>query len=167
MKLHVIQSPAEAVDNAELMNFIDLDNIDMSRFEFGKVNPMCGRAAYEYVEKSIQLANAREVDAVTTTTINKEALKLAGVPYIGHTEIFGALTGTEDPLTMFEVHGMRIFFLSRHVSLRKACDMVTKERIKDYVKRSLEVLKKLGVKDGTMAIAAANMVFSEPRNRQK
>jgi 4-hydroxythreonine-4-phosphate dehydrogenase len=156
MKLHVIQSPAEAVDDAELMNFIDLDNIDMSRFEFGKVNPMCGRAAYEYVEKSIQLANAREVDAVTTTTINKEALKLAGVPYIGHTEIFGALTGTEDPLTMFEVHGMRIFFLSRHVSLRKACDMVTKERIKDYVKRSLEVLKKLGVKDGTMAIAGLN-----------
>ena len=49
MKLHVIQSPAEAVDNAELMNFINLDNIDMSRFEFGKVNPMCGRAAYEYV----------------------------------------------------------------------------------------------------------------------
>lgn len=156
MKLHVIQSPAEAVDNAELMNFIDLDNIDMSRFEFGKVNPMCGRAAYEYVEKSIQLANAHKVDAVTTTTINKEALKLAGVPYIGHTEIFGALTGTEDPLTMFEVHGMRIFFLSRHVSLRKACDMVTKERIKDYVKRSLEVLKKLGVKDGTMAIAGLN-----------
>ena len=156
MKLHVIQSPAEAVDNAELMNFIDLDNIDMSRFVFGKVNPMCGRAAYEYVEKSIQLANAHKVDAVTTTTINKEALKLAGVPYIGHTEIFGALTDTEDPLTMFEVHGMRIFFLSRHVSLRKACDMVTKERIKDYVKRSLEVLKKLGVKDGTMAIAGLN-----------
>ena len=156
MKLHVIQSPAEAVDNAELMNFIDLDNIDMSRFEFGKVNPMCGRAAYEYVEKSIQLANTHKVDAVTTTTINKEALKLAGVPYIRHTEIFGALTGTEDPLTMFEVHGMRIFFLSRHVSLRKACDMVTKERIKDYVKRSLEVLKKLGVKDGTMAIAGLN-----------
>ena len=49
MKLHVIQSPAEAVDDAELMNFIDLDNIDIIRFEFGKVNNMCGRAAYEYV----------------------------------------------------------------------------------------------------------------------
>lgn len=82
--------------------------------------------------------------------------RFKSVPYIGHTEIFGALTGTEDPLTMFEVHGMRIFFLSRHVSLRKACDMVTKERIKDYVKHSLEVLKKLGVKDGTMAIAGLN-----------
>lgn len=34
--------------------------------------------------------------------------------------------------------------------------MLTKERIKDYVKHSLEVLKKLGVKDGTMAIAGLN-----------
>ncbi len=156
MKLHIIENVAEAADAPSLMNFIDLDNINMDKFEFGKVNPMCGRAAYEYVEKSIQLANSRKVDAVTTTTINKEALKLAGVPYIGHTEIFGALTETEDPLTMFEVHGMRIFFLSRHVSLRNACDIVTKDRIKDYVKRSLDVLKKLGVSEGTMAIAGLN-----------
>lgn len=156
MKLHIITNVSEAVDDPDFMNFIDLNNIDMSKFEFGKVNPMCGRAAYEYVEKSIQLANNKEVDAVTTTTINKEALKLAGVPYIGHTEIFGALTGTEDPLTMFEVHGMRIFFLSRHVSLRDACDIVTKDRIKDYVKRSLKVLEKLGVSEGTMAIAGLN-----------
>ena len=156
MKLHIITNVSEAVDDPDFMNFIDLNNIDMSKFEFGKVNPMCGRAAYEYVEKSIQLANNKEVDAVTTTTINKEALKLAGVPYIGHTEIFGALTDTEDPLTMFEVHGMRIFFLSRHVSLRDACDIVTKDRIKDYVKRSLKVLEKLGVSEGTMAIAGLN-----------
>lgn len=156
IELHLIDVPAQAVDRPGLMNFIDLDNVDMSQFHFGKVSPMCGRAAYEYIERSISLANNGDVDAVTTTTINKEALKLAGVPYIGHTEIFGALTGTDDPLTMFEVHGMRIFFLSRHVSLRDCCDLVKKDRIKDYVKRSLEVLKKLGVTDGTMAVAGLN-----------
>ncbi len=155
-KLNLITDTRDAVDEAGVMNFWDLDNIDMARFEFGKVNPMCGQAAFEYIEKAIALANAGAVDAVTTTTINKEALKLAGVPYIGHTEIFGALTGTEDPLTMFEVHGMRIFFLSRHVSLRDSCNLVTKSRIKDYVKRSLEVLAKLGVTDGTMAVAGLN-----------
>lgn len=155
-EIRLIDSPVEAADDPGVMNFIDLDNVDMAQFAFGKVNPMCGRAAYEYIERSIALANAHEVDAVTTTTINKEALKLAGVPYIGHTEIFGALTGTEDPLTMFEVHGMRILFLSRHVALRDACGLVTKERIKDYVKRGLEVLKQLGVTEGVMAVAGLN-----------
>jgi 4-hydroxythreonine-4-phosphate dehydrogenase len=117
---------------------------------------MCGRAAYEYIAKSIELANEGKVDAVTTTAINKESLRAGGINYIGHTEIFGALTGTGDPLTMFETNGMRIFFLTRHVSLREMLDLVTKDRIKDYVKRCMKALEKLGVTEGTMAIAGLN-----------
>jgi 4-hydroxythreonine-4-phosphate dehydrogenase len=142
--------------NDGAINLIALDNINMARFEFGAVDGMCGRGAYEYIAKSIELALARKADAVATTPINKESLKAGGVPFIGHTEIFGKLTGTADPLTMFETRGLRVFFLSRHVSLRKACDMVTKERIVDYVKRSVSMLKKLGVSAGAMAVAGLN-----------
>ena len=161
MQLNIIEEPGDALDDPGKMNFIHIDNIDLNRFEYGKVNPMCGKAAYEYVEKAIALANEKKADAVTTTTLNKEAMKKAGVPYIGHTEIFGALTGSDDPLTMFEVHGMRIFFLSRHVSLRDACDMVTKDRIIDYAKRSLKVLEKMGVTEGEMAVAGLNPHIGE------
>ena len=128
----------------------------MDKFEIGKVSGMCGKAAYDYIAKSIDLANKGDVAAVATTPINKESLKAGGVPYIGHTEIFGALTNTQDPLTMFEVRNLRVFFLSRHVSLRQACDFVTKDRIIDYVKRCKDVLNTLGVEDGTMAIAGLN-----------
>ena len=76
--------------------------------------------------------------------------------FIGHTEIFSALTHSNDPLTLFEVRNLRVFFLSRHVSLRKACDMVTKERIIDYVIRCTRALRKLGITEGTMAIAGLN-----------
>ena len=57
---------------------------------------------------------------------------------------------------MFETNGMRVFFLTRHVSLREMLDMITKERTKDYVKTVPEALKRLGVTDGTMAIAGLN-----------
>ena len=57
---------------------------------------------------------------------------------------------------MFQVRNLRIFFLTRHVSLRQACDMVKKERIKDYVKRCRAMLKSLGVEAGTMAVAGLN-----------
>ena len=156
LTIKTIKEPEQGDYSKGIMNLIDLHNIDMDKFEMGKVDGMCGKAAYDYIEKSIQLANDKKVAAVSTTPINKEALKAGGVNFIGHTEIFGALTNTPDPLTMFEVHGMRVFFLSRHVSLRKACDMVTKDRIEDYVKRCLEALKKLGVTEGTMAIAGLN-----------
>ena len=98
---------------------------------------MCGKAAYEYIAKCIELANEGKVDAVATTPSNKESFRAGGINYIGLTEIFGSLTGTEDPLTMFETNGMRVFFLSRHVSLREILDMITKDLIIDYVKRCM------------------------------
>ncbi|MBQ2293893.1 MAG: 4-hydroxythreonine-4-phosphate dehydrogenase PdxA, partial [Spirochaetales bacterium] len=103
------------------LNIIPIDNVDFTALHIGEVSAMCGKAAYEYIEKSIDLAIKKQVAAVATAPINKESLKAANIPYIGHTEIFGALTNTADPLTMFEVRNLRIFFLTRHVSLRNAC----------------------------------------------
>lgn len=154
IKLHIIEKPEDYNDG--YLNIIAINNIDFTKLRIGEVSAMCGKAAYEYIEKSIKLAMEKQVVAVATPPINKESLKAANIPYIGHTEIFGALTNTADPLTIFEVHGLRIFFLTRHVSLRKACDLITKERIEDYVKRCVKVLEKLGVSQGTMAIAGLN-----------
>ena len=156
LEINVVKTPEDGKYEPGVLNLIDLDNIDMAQFRVGEVNGMCGKAAYEYIAKSIELANARIVDAVSTTPINKESLRKGGVNFIGHTEIFSALTHTDDPLTLFEVNNLRVFFLSRHVSLRKACDMVTKDRIIDYVIRCTAALRKLGVTEGTMAIAGLN-----------
>lgn len=156
LEIRAVERPEDGDYRLGVLNLIDLDNVDMARFQVGQVSGMCGRAAYDYIAKSIELANARIVDAVSTTPINKESLKEGGVNFIGHTEIFSALTHTHDPLTLFEVRNLRVFFLSRHVSLRKACDMVTKDRIVDYVIRCTEALRKLGVTEGTMAIAGLN-----------
>lgn len=154
--IRVIQTPNDGDYRPGLLNLFDIDNIDMDQFRVGEISGMCGKAAYEYIEKAIELANNRLVDAVSTTPINKESLKKGGVNFIGHTEIFAALTHTHDPLTLFEVNNLRVFFLTRHVSLRKACDMVTKERIVDYVIRCTEALNKLGITEGIMAIAGLN-----------
>jgi len=156
LRIKTVKGPEEGEFDKGILNLIDLDNVDMDQFAFGEVSGMCGRAAYEFIEESIRLANEGRADAVATTPINKEALRAAGIPFIGHTEIFSALTKTEDPLTMFETNGLRVFFLTRHVSLRNMLDMVTRERIKDYVKRCLEALKRLGVEEGTMAVAGLN-----------
>lgn len=156
MAIHVVKEPREGRFEEHVINLMNLDNVDMGRLKLGEISSMCGQAAYEYIAESISLANEGKVAAVSTTPINKESLRAAGVPFIGHTEIFGALMDTPDPLTMFEVRNMRVFFLTRHVSLRKACDMITKERVMDYVKRCTQALRQLGVEDGTMAIAGLN-----------
>lgn len=156
LTVKIISAVKEADFTPGVLNLIDLNNIDMSKFAFGKVSGMCGKAAYAYIAKCIELANAREVDAVATTPINKESLHAGEIPFIGHTEIFGALTNTPDPLTMFETRGLRVFFLTRHLSLLQMLGQIKKDRIIDYVKRCTEALRRLGVTEGTMAVAGLN-----------
>ena len=155
LEVHVIEDTNDGRYETGVVNLIDLGNIDMDHFAYGTVSANAGQAAYDYIAKGVELFNAGQVDVIATSPINKEALKAAEVPYIGHTEILGGLTNVTDPLTMFEVDSLRVFFLSRHVSLRKAIDMVKKERLVDYIKRSIIELDKLGVK-GTLIVSGLN-----------
>ena len=125
----------------------------------GTVRAFAGQHAFDCIVRAHELCSSGKAKAVATAPVNKESLRAAGVPYIGHTEIFGALTGVKDPLTMFETDGLRIFFLTRHVSLRQACDLVTEDRIIDYLRRSAEALRKTGVRadeDHPIAVAGLN-----------
>lgn len=156
LSLHVIQDISEAVFQPGSIEVLDLANVDPARFRFGQVDGQCGRASYEYIEKAISCAMSGQLDAIATAPINKESIHAANVPYIGHTEIFGSLTGTEDPLTMFETNNLRIFFFTRHLSLRSMLDQIRKEPLKEFARRCREALERLGIQDGTMAVAGLN-----------
>ena len=155
LKVNVLTNPKEGIYQLGTIDLVAVNNIDQSEFEYGKVSAMCGNAAFEYIKKTVELSDEGLVDSIATTPINKESLKAAKVPFIGHTEIYGNLSNTADPLTMFEIDKLRVLFLSRHVSLRQAIDMVKKERLIDYSIRSLKALERLGV-TGRLAIAGLN-----------
>lgn len=156
LRIKCIEEPANGDYTPGVLNLIDLDNIDMNALKIGEIQAMTGQAAYEYIKKATELCLAHKADVLSTTAINKESLKLAEVPYIGHTEIVGALTGTKNPLTMFQVRNLRVFFLTRHVSLRKACDLVTKDSLLIFISDCVKALEVLGVKNPKIAVAGLN-----------
>src|SRR3990170_1821631 len=134
---------------------IDLANVD-HRLQWGKVQATAGAAAGQFIERAVQEALAGRVDALATAPISKEALWRAGYRYPGHTEMLGALTGRPDPLTMFQVRNLRIFFLTRHLSLREAVDQVTRSRIAAILPRIDEALRSIGFERPRVAVAALN-----------
>lgn len=155
LKVRAIGKPAEARFVAGSIEVIDFANADPAAFEPGKVQALCGQAAWDYIQAVVQAALRGEIEVINTAPINKESIQAAGVPYIGHTEMLAGLTGAHDPLTMFETLGLRVFFLSRHVSLRKSCDLVTKERLLDYIERCHQAMNQLGL-GGELAVAGLN-----------
>ncbi|WP_373483215.1 4-hydroxythreonine-4-phosphate dehydrogenase PdxA [Acetobacterium sp.] len=156
LTINCISDPREGNYVPGVLNLIDLDNIEMKQLKMGAVQAMTGKAAYQTIEAATRLCLDKKADVLTTTCINKESLQSARVPHIGHTEMIGALTGTKKPLTMFQVDALRVFFLSRHVSLRQACDLVTQDNMAAFIDQSVAALKILGVSNPHLAVAGLN-----------
>jgi len=142
-------SPAGSV------RLLDLANVD-HRLQWGKIQATAGAAAGQFIERAVQETLAGRADALATAPINKEALWRAGYRYLGHTEMLGALTGSPDPLTMFAVRNLRVFFLTRHMSLREAVAEVKRDRLGAILPRIVGELQKLGFDRPHIAVAALN-----------
>ena len=156
LTLRTVTDPAQGRSQAGVIDLVDLANVDAERVAFGQIQAAAGRAAYEFIERAVALCQAGQVDALATTPINKEAFKAAGVRDIGHTALLGRLTGTHDPLTLFQVFDLKVFFLSRHVSLAGAIRLVTRQRVLDYLQRCAQALEALGFPHPRLAVAGLN-----------
>lgn len=156
VNFRVIDSPKDVTGEKNAIEIIDLKNVDLKSLVIGTPSALSGRASLQYIERAVNYALKGEVNAIATAPINKKAINMAGSKYIGHTEILAALCGVDEPLTMFWVKGVRIFFLTRHVALSEAIKAVKKERIIGMTLRVERALRQLRIKRPKIAIAALN-----------
>jgi 4-hydroxy-L-threonine phosphate dehydrogenase PdxA len=113
-----------------------VDVLSTSDLPTGRIDARAGQAAYDYVVKAIDLANAGAIDAIVTAPIAKEAMKAAGIPYPGHTEILADKSGTSDFAMMLANDELRSILVSIHVSLAEAIRLVTRERVLKTIRRA-------------------------------
>jgi 4-hydroxythreonine-4-phosphate dehydrogenase len=130
---------------------------------WGEVDARAGRAAVTAIEVATKAAMDGQVSGIVTGPINKEAIWAAGSKHLGHTEMLGELTGVTRQDTMFVVrntekpgHHLKVFFTTRHVSLRKALDQITRERVGDSIRGALTALRVFGTDAPRLAVAAVN-----------
>lgn len=155
-KFRRLDSPRNAKGEIGIIDVVDLKNVDMKTLKIGTISAEAGRASLDYVEKAVAYALRGDAQAIVTAPINKKAIQEAGSRHIGHTELIAALSGVNEPLTMFWVRGARIFFLTRHLPLKEALKAVRKERLMDAIIHVDGVLRQIGVVDPRLAVAALN-----------
>ena len=156
LKLNVIKDTKKIKGEFGTIDLLDLDNIEFDEFDYGKVSVKAGKASLDYIYKGIDLAINGLVDAVVTGPIHKEAIKAAGSPYAGHTEIFASRTKTKNYAMMLADKNLRVIHVSTHVSLRQACDLVKKERVLTVIRLANRALKDLGIKNPKIGVAGLN-----------
>jgi 4-hydroxythreonine-4-phosphate dehydrogenase len=156
LKVNAVIRPSESIFESGVVDVLDLKNVNVETLEYGKVSSMAGKAAFEAIEKVIALAMDGQIDASVTGPINKESLNRAGYSYSGHTEIFAEYTNTKQ-YTMFLVEGdMRVVHVSTHVSLKRACELVKKERVLEVIQLANDACKRLGIVKPVIGVAGLN-----------
>jgi 4-hydroxythreonine-4-phosphate dehydrogenase len=158
LEVRSVEQPAEAGEHAGIVDLIDLANIDIERIGRARVSAEVGRAAYEYLERAAQLALREEVGAIVTAPLNKEALSEAGWVGVGHTELLARFAGVPDKSVamMLASKSLRVVHVSTHVSLRRAIEMVTPERIVTAARLAGETARDIIGRDPHLAVAGLN-----------
>lgn len=154
--IHAIEKIEEAAFSYGVIDVYDLKNVKTEQLIPGQVSAMAGNAAFEAVRKVIQLALAGDVHATVTAPINKESINLAGHHYAGHTEIYAQFTQTKTYAMLLVEEALRVIHVSTHVPLRKACDLVKKERILDVTQLLHDACVQFGIPDPKIGIAGLN-----------
>jgi 4-phospho-D-threonate 3-dehydrogenase / 4-phospho-D-erythronate 3-dehydrogenase len=154
--LNRIAGPEAIADRPGTIDVLHQETADPAMLRMGEVQPQGGEAAYAAIKASIELAMADRVAGVVTAPINKESLQAAKIPFIGHTEMFAEHTGAAEEMTMFTISGLKIFFLTRHLSLLKACQSITEPRVAKGIDNCIKALHQLGYEQPHLAVAALN-----------
>jgi 4-hydroxythreonine-4-phosphate dehydrogenase len=150
-----VDGPAAARYEPGTAEIIDLANVPPD-LPAGRVSGVAGRAAFAAIETTTRLALSGAVDAVATAPVNKEALRAGGVPYLDHTGALAALSNAPEVTTLFVLDQLRIFFATRHLSLRRAIDSLTVDGITGSLRHAHDQLERFGFPRPRLAVAALN-----------
>ena len=154
-EIRMINNVSDVQFEPEYLNYIDCGGVD-HKIMLGEINGDCGKAAFNFIETAIDWCLQHKVTAMATAPINKESLKAAQVPYLDHTEILARLTHSDNPMTLFMVKNLRIFFYSRHISLKKVSEALEVDKLVESLRCCNTALSQLGIKKPRIAIAALN-----------
>jgi 4-hydroxythreonine-4-phosphate dehydrogenase len=155
LRVNEIEGPEEATFEPDTVDVLAVGGL-LEDLPFGALDARAGDAAFRYLERATELANAGRAGAIATAPLNKEAMHLAGHKYPGHTEILAELTGTKDYAMMLVTEELNVIHVSTHVALREAIERVRPERELAVIRLAHDALRKLGVEKPRVAVAGLN-----------
>jgi 4-hydroxythreonine-4-phosphate dehydrogenase len=133
-----------------------LDMKSLTSFKKAVADRNNGIASVTYIRKAVDLALGKKADAVVTAPISKEALKLGGFPWPGHTEMLAEFTGAKEYAMMLQGGHLRVILVTIHTALRNVPDLIRRERVLKTIRLAQQACKMLGMDRPAIAVAGLN-----------
>ena len=126
------------------------------RFVPGVLSADAGRAAYDAIVRAVDDACWGRVQGIATAPVSKEAFRLAGLPWAGHTDLLAHLTGASDVAMMFYSEALRVVLATVHIALADVPRALTAPLVEKTVALTARGLPRFGIAAPRIAVAGLN-----------
>jgi 4-hydroxythreonine-4-phosphate dehydrogenase len=125
-------------------------------FAPGVLSAAAGRAAYDTIVRAVADARNGAVDAIATAPVNKEAFRLAGLQWSGHTDLLAHLTGANHVAMMFHSDALRVVLATVHIPLADVSRLLTRQSLEATIELTARELPRFGIAAPRIAVAGLN-----------
>jgi 4-hydroxythreonine-4-phosphate dehydrogenase len=115
-----------------------------------------GRAAYDAICLAARDALGDQVAGIATAPVNKLAFARAGLPWKGHTDLLGHLTGVSRVAMMFWSEPLKVVLATVHVALADVSRALTREVLDGIIDLTARELPRFGIAEPRLALAGLN-----------
>ena len=125
-------------------------------FTPGELSAEAGRAAYDAIVRAVDAAMSHDVDAIATAPVNKEAFRLAGLPWAGHTDLLAHLTAARHVAMMFHSDELRVVLATVHIALGDVPRALTRDSFEATIDLTARELPRFGIARPRIGVAGLN-----------
>ncbi|HEX9464920.1 MAG TPA: 4-hydroxythreonine-4-phosphate dehydrogenase PdxA [Alphaproteobacteria bacterium] len=142
---------------------LERQQLKPGELKLGQIDAAHGRAALDSAATAIKAAMSGNVHAVVGAPHTEKAIALAGIPFDGYPSFVARTTGVDpdNAVLMICWKSTRIAHVTLHVSLRRAIELITRERVCHVIETTDEALRKLGIAAPRIAVSGLNPHASE------
>ncbi len=155
LSVNVVAGPAAAKFESGAIDCIDLAGLP-ANLPWGKLAAAAGDAAYRYIARAVELAQAGLIDAICTAPLNKEALHAGGHKFPGHTELLASLTGTSEVSMMLSTPKLKVIHVTTHIGLIDAIARIEPGLVGRTIARGQKTLVRAGIARPRIGVCAIN-----------
>ena len=149
-------------------SFIDLRNVDLGKRPPRKASRLSGQASLEFLNEAVDLIKKKEITCLVTAPVSKEAIRLSGRSFSGHTEYLADAFGISQVEMMFVSPTLKAVIATRHLPLNQVSKNISLKKVYDTLLLTHQALQYyFKVKRPCLAVCGLNPHAGEGGNLGK
>ncbi|MCA9772313.1 MAG: 4-hydroxythreonine-4-phosphate dehydrogenase PdxA, partial [Myxococcales bacterium] len=156
-EIRSFEAPVDVPEDFDGIALVEMTTLADDDIAYGKPSRAAGDAVVRYIRAATDGCLGGVFDAMATAPITKKAMRDAGHPWPGHTEMLAEFTGSDDYAMMLAGDRLRVVLVTIHEPIRRVADLVTREEVERKLRVTIRCLREWwGIERPRIAVMGLN-----------